>query len=563
MDEQYEESFSRNIGILTPTEQETLARSEVVIAGMGGIGGTTLIQLCRSGVGRFRIADFDSFELANINRQHGARIDSIGRPKCEVIAEEARKINPSVEIDIFEEGFTAETADSLLGGADVVVDAIDFYSIETHLDFHRSARKHGLFILMGSPVGFSACLQIFDPAGMSLEEYCGMGPDTAVLEKQLRYACGLVPEFLQIGYFDVSAGEANTDFVKGAGPSMSVACTLAASMVATEVILLLTKRRRPRTIPHTVQFDPYTYSYACTHTPGGMTHFDPQPAIERIGNSSAFVPRVLDLLYQKRKAVRAPANGAELYCKVEGAGEPLLLIPPLGADSSFWVKQVDVLAKDHSVILFDPRGSGESSGCPDHWSTESMGEDVISVLDHLGIESAHLVGLALGGLVAQQVAARHPNRVRRVVMASGYVRADHRIREKTAQWREAAETVGVEELFENCLEWLFSSDYIGENRAELEKLDAFYRLSQQKASDFCKQSLAGIEHEGESLAAKIQAPVLVIQGGADRLVGADLGRRLAECISHARLVTIAGAPHFMIWECPEQFNQEVLEFLSE
>src|SRR5262249_30384990 len=153
----------------------------------------------------------------------------------------------------------------------------------------------------------------------------------------------------------VSAGASNTDFLNKTGPSASVACGLAASLVATEAVLLILKRRNPRVIPTTIQFDPYTYRYAPSHIAGGMAHFDPDAAIARITDKSSFVPQVFELLYRKRRSTKALVNGASLYYKVEGTGPALLLISPLGADSSFWARQAQALARQFRVITFDNR----------------------------------------------------------------------------------------------------------------------------------------------------------------------------------------------------------------
>src|SRR5947209_2787677 len=101
-------AFGRNIGILTSAEQRELADRTMVVAGLGGIVGNVAMPRARMGVGRFRIADFDRFEAANINRQYGAGVDTFGELKCEVIARELRRVNPYVEVEAFPEGFTEE-----------------------------------------------------------------------------------------------------------------------------------------------------------------------------------------------------------------------------------------------------------------------------------------------------------------------------------------------------------------------------------------------------------------------------------------------------------------------
>ncbi len=559
--EHYSESFTRNIGILTVTEQEVLSRTTVAIAGLGGVGGNVLMLLARMGIGRFRLADFDRFERVNINRQPGADCDTIGQVKCDVLADQVKAINPSVELALFPDGFTTANGDELLDGADIAVDAIDFYSIEAHLAFHRKTRERGLYTLMGSAVGFSGCLQVFDPAGMSIEEYCGITAEMTPLEKQLRYACGVVPELLHIEYFDVSRGASQTDFLKSTGPSLSVACALAASLVAAEVALIVLKRRPPRAIPHTCQFDPYTQRYAYSHIPGGMRNFDPRPAIAKIPDKSSFVPRVLELLYLNKTAKRAPVNGAELFFKVEGSGPPLLLIGPLGSNSSFWLRQAPDLVRQFQVVTFGSRGAAESSPAAADCTTDLLAADTIALLDHLKIANTHIVGLALGSLIAQRVAQMRPDLVNRLVLASSYITADRMIADTTAAWRTLAVERGMNHLFDVCLEWLFSPEYRNENADEIGKLKAIYRLTQQDTASFCGQSLAGVRHDSSGWISQIRCPTLVIHGSEDRLVTPRHGEAVAQSLPDARLVVVDGAPHFMTWESAGQFNEEVVNFL--
>jgi tRNA A37 threonylcarbamoyladenosine dehydratase len=125
----YDEAFSRNLGWFTEREQRSLRAKRVAIAGMGGVGGGYVLTLARLGVGSFHIADLDCFELVNFNRQAGATLDTIGRPKVEVLAERAHQINPELRVTCFGDGVTEENLDAFLMGVDVVIDAIDFFEI--------------------------------------------------------------------------------------------------------------------------------------------------------------------------------------------------------------------------------------------------------------------------------------------------------------------------------------------------------------------------------------------------------------------------------------------------
>lgn len=166
--------------------------------------------------------------------------------------------------------------------------------------------------------------------------------------------------------------------------------------MATETSLILLGRRPTRAIPHTFQFDPYMFRYARTFVPGGMQNYDPAPVIERMADRSSLVPQALDFLYGKSQTGRIAVNGAKLFCREEGSGEPVVFISPLGGDSSFWARQVPVFARSFRMITDDARGTGISTPCSDGCSAEELASDLIGLLDHLGARFAHLVGLAMG-----------------------------------------------------------------------------------------------------------------------------------------------------------------------
>jgi pimeloyl-ACP methyl ester carboxylesterase/molybdopterin/thiamine biosynthesis adenylyltransferase len=559
----YDRSFERNIGILTPDEQLSLRGKTTTIVGLGGIGGNVSVILARMGVGKFRLADFDSFELVNINRQYGAATDTVGQKKCDVVATDIMRINPDAEVTVFPEGFTDGNAAALLAGTSILVDAVDFYSIQTHLALHEQAREHGVFTLMGSPIGFSACLQVFDPNGMSITEYCGIAPEMDPLEKQLRYACGLVPALAHIEYYDVSTSASRTDFSSGVGPSIASSCSIAAGLVATEAVLIMLGRRTPRAIPHTFQFDPCTFRYERTFTPGGMKNYDPRPALERIQDKASLVPQVLDFLYGKSQEDRLEVNGARLFYRSRGKGAPVVLISPLGGDSSFWVRQVGPLEEaGFRVITFDARGTGISSPCPDSCSIEVLASDLIALLDQQDVRDAHLVGVALGGLVAIEAAARRPDLAASLVIASGYARADEYLRAITRRWQGIARSEGMEALFDACVESVFSDRYIADNGDTLAKLKTFFRLTIQDPESFCQQSLAGTRYDATSVLPAIRCPVLIVRGGVDRVLGAHHADDLRAGIPRARLTEIPEASHFMPWETADRFNREVMSFIT-
>ncbi|MEE9543206.1 MAG: ThiF family adenylyltransferase, partial [Thermodesulfobacteriota bacterium] len=156
----YKEAFKRNIGLFTEEEQERLKQSRAAVAGLGGVGGVHLITLARMGIGKFHIADLDTFETANINRQYGAKSDTLGKEKTEVMREAVLSINPEADITSFPQGVTEDNIDGFLEGVDVVLDGIDFFEIDARRLLFNKARERGITTITSGPIGFGATLQV-------------------------------------------------------------------------------------------------------------------------------------------------------------------------------------------------------------------------------------------------------------------------------------------------------------------------------------------------------------------------------------------------------------------
>ena len=142
----YEEAFSRNRGLLSLAQQERLKRATVVIPGLGGVGAIYATTFARLGVGNFRIADMDTYEVVNMNRQAAATMDTLGMPKVEAVKNLIHSINPYAKVEVFPEGLQEENSDAFFRGADVVVDAVDFFCIDVRRRIYQGARKEKLFV---------------------------------------------------------------------------------------------------------------------------------------------------------------------------------------------------------------------------------------------------------------------------------------------------------------------------------------------------------------------------------------------------------------------------------
>ena len=138
---------------------------------MGGVGGVHLMTLARLGIGKFTIADPDTFELANFNRQYGATVDSLGRQKAEVMAEQALAVNPELDIRIINEPVSENNINRFFEGADILVDGVDFFAIDARRLVFADARRRGLWGITCGPHAFSAAWLIFDPEGMTFDRF--------------------------------------------------------------------------------------------------------------------------------------------------------------------------------------------------------------------------------------------------------------------------------------------------------------------------------------------------------------------------------------------------------
>jgi molybdopterin/thiamine biosynthesis adenylyltransferase len=264
----YHQAFSRNIGWVTKAEQQQLRESTVAVGGCGAAGGAHLLALARMGVGGFHISDFDEYDMVNFNRQPGATMSTIGRPKAEVMAEMVREINPEARITLFSDGVTPENVDRFLDGVAAYADGLDFFAFPARaMVFERCASKQ-IPALTAAPLGMGAASLNFLPGGISFEDFFGWEGRTDE-EKAIRMMVGLSPARLQISYL---ADPSAVDLKAGKGPSTTMAIHLVAGVVATDIVKVILGRGKVICAPHGLHFDAYKNKLRRTWRPGGHRH---------------------------------------------------------------------------------------------------------------------------------------------------------------------------------------------------------------------------------------------------------------------------------------------------
>lgn len=261
----YDEAYSRNIGWLTREEQQSLRGKRVAIAGLGGVGGAHLLTLARLGIGAFNIADLDTFDYVNFNRQAGAFVSTLGQPKTDVLLRMARDINPDLDITVFERGVGIDNVDVFLEDVDLYVDGLDFFVFSARALVFARCHALGIPAVTAAPLGMGSAVLCFMPDGMSFEDYFGF-EGRSDDELALRFMIGLSPALLHRPYL---ADSSAVDLDGRRGPSTVMACDLCAGLAATESLKILLGRGRVLAAPRGYHFDAYRNKLVRTWRPWG------------------------------------------------------------------------------------------------------------------------------------------------------------------------------------------------------------------------------------------------------------------------------------------------------
>lgn len=256
------------------------------------------------------------------------------------------------------------------------------------------------------------------------------------------------------------------------------------------------------------------------------------------------------------------SGDADIFYDASGEGDPLLLIMGLGTDSKAWLLQVPEFSKTHRVLVYDNRGVGASSTPSGPYSTAQMAADALAVLDAADVERAHVLGVSLGGAIAQHLVLKAPERVRSLILASTWAGPTNwrtRIREMQLGIIEAG---GRDALIRARMLFLFAPPFF---EASPQLVDL---IEQRMASDgaslggYLLHLEAAESHDLRARLAQIKAPTLVLTGGRDILVPPELSREVASLIPDASFMSFDAAAHAVQFEAVEDFNRAVLDFLN-
>ncbi len=225
------ERFLRCIGVLTEEQLEVIRHKKIAIGGLG-LGGSIFLNLVRLGFEKFHIADPDTFERTNINRQRLAKESTIGARKDQCSLQEALDINPDVQVKLFPEGVQNENLNDFLAGVDWAVDVIDLFALPQKLAFNAEARRRNIPVSSCATLGFTGCMVIFDKSTPSFAELTGMHEDAPYpenLKKFFQFICPEIPEYMRAQIDKSMDRSSYIPFVVPGGE-------IAASFCATEIV---------------------------------------------------------------------------------------------------------------------------------------------------------------------------------------------------------------------------------------------------------------------------------------------------------------------------------------
>ncbi|MFY9607777.1 MAG: alpha/beta fold hydrolase [Blastocatellia bacterium] len=258
----------------------------------------------------------------------------------------------------------------------------------------------------------------------------------------------------------------------------------------------------------------------------------------------------------------AENSGVKIHWEEHGEGDPLLLIMGLGYTLEMWHRTVPFFAPNYRTSVFDNRGVGRSDVPAGPYSIPSMAGDAAAVLDSAGVDRAHVFGISMGGMIAQEFALQYPQRVRSLILGCTShggpeaVLADAEVLTTLA----ARATMSAEEGVRAMIPFVY------DRSTPMERIEedlVIRRRTFPTIQGYFGQLQGIFAYESRSRLSQLKVPTLIVHGESDRLVPPENGRRLARVIEGARLEMIAGASHIFPTDQPEKSHYAIQRFPAE
>jgi aminoacrylate hydrolase len=258
----------------------------------------------------------------------------------------------------------------------------------------------------------------------------------------------------------------------------------------------------------------------------------------------------------------ADSGGNWIHFEVDGSGETLVLIPGLGGSTKQLASLGALLQGKFRMVLIDPRGAGQSDKPDIPYEASLLTSDVVAVLDQLGASAAHVVGISFGGMIAQELAIRHPARVRSLVLASSYAASDAWTDRMWEVRENLIRRVGMADHFRLAIMFLFSPRTFRTEAATIKAIETAFAAAPPHPEGYLRQMQFCRAHDSRDRLSRIGVPTLVVTGAEDILCSPLQGRELAAGIAGAAYREVPEAPHLFMLSRPGLFADLVSEFVA-
>ena len=257
------------------------------------------------------------------------------------------------------------------------------------------------------------------------------------------------------------------------------------------------------------------------------------------------------------------ANGQTLYYETHGEGEALLCVMGLSANTLAWLPNVQAFAARHRTVIFDNRDVGRSSMAEGPYEIADMARDALALADGLELDSFHLLGVSMGGAIAQEIALAAPDRVTTLSLAVTFAHAGAWGRKLSEVWGGRRQKLSLEEHVDELMLLNHSEEFF-EDEQTVNQLRALILAdpNPQSPDAFARQLDASSRHDTRDRLGSLEMPVHVIGSEHDILVPVWKSRQVAELIPGARLTVLERAPHGANLERADEFNRAVIEFIG-
>ncbi len=252
-----------------------------------------------------------------------------------------------------------------------------------------------------------------------------------------------------------------------------------------------------------------------------------------------------------------------LYYETHGSGDPLVLIMGLRRNAEWWYQQIPTLSRQFQVIAFDNRGAGRSDKPALDYSIRMFADDTAGLMDALGIERAHVLGVSMGGYIAQELAINYPGKIRGLVLGCTGAGGSRAVLMDPERLQKFIYVEGLtpEQILRKDMDIYFSDAFIAQRPEFIEEFIRLSLLHYQPAAAFLRQLAAINKHDTLDRVGSISGPTLILSGDDDPLVPHQNSLILKELLPAAELRLFPGLRHCFFIEAAAEFNRQVIDWL--